>query len=130
MALMLMTTPTFAGDVMITVENLQPADGFFFTPVWAGLHDGSFDLFDTGSAASSQLETIAETGDAGPLSELFNAGTNGDGSARVDTVVLAPDGFAGAPVFDPGESVSVTLSVNDPSANRYLRFFIDGDPVE
>ena len=32
-----------AKGVTITVENMLPADGFYFTPVWVGAHDGSFD---------------------------------------------------------------------------------------
>ena len=42
-----------AQTVRVEVENLQPADGFYFTPLWVGFHDGSFDMFDAGSAASA-----------------------------------------------------------------------------
>lgn len=122
LALAALTTRTHATDVVVTIENLQPADGFFFTPVWLGMHDGSFDLFDSGTAASMELETIAETGDAGPLGTLFSSATNGDGTDRIGTVVTSPGGFAGAPVFDPGESVSTTISVDNPASNRYLSF--------
>ena len=86
--------PLRAESIRITVENLQPADGFFFTPVWFGLHDGGFDLFDVGSAASSALETIAETGDAAPLGSLLTSANNTDGTTRFGTVVAAPAGFA------------------------------------
>ena len=113
----------FAGqaqDLRITVENAQPEGGFFFTPVWLGLHDGGFDLFDGGSAASSELATLAETGNPGPLGSLFTSSTNGDGTARVETVIAAPGGFEGAPVFEPGEIVSADLTVSDPLSNRYL----------
>lgn len=123
-SLMLLGVPLWgsAAELRITVENLQPQDGFFFTPVWFGLHDGGFDLFDTGSLASSELATIAETGDAAPLSMLFGAGMNADSSARIDGVIAAPGGFPGAPVFDPGESAMMDVSVSDPMSNRYLSF--------
>lgn len=109
-----------AEQISVTVQNLQPNDGFFFTPVWLGLHDGSFDLFDGASPASTELETIAETGDAGPLGARFSSATNANGTSRFGTVVTSPAGFAGAPVFDPGESVTVVLDVPDSSSNRYL----------
>ena len=121
-------------EVVVTIENLQPNDGFYFTPVWLGFHDGSFDLFDSGSVASAGLETIAETGDAGPLGALFQSPT------RFDDVVTSPGGFGGAPVFDPGESVTRRLEVPNAGSNQYLSFasmvipsndgfFGNGDPL-
>ncbi len=138
---LLWAAPAAAVELQITVENLQPADGFYFTPVWLGLHDGGFDLFDMGAAASSELATLAETGDVGPLGSLFSSMTNGDGTARAGTVITAPGGFAGAPVFDPGESISQTWTVDLPASNRYLSlasmvipsndaFFGNGNPMQ
>jgi len=118
----ILSIPSHATSVVVTVENLQPSDGFFFTPVWTGFHDGGFDLLDAGSTGSNPLETIAKTGDASPLSDLFNDTINHDGTPRVDTVVFATDGFGETPVFDPGEKVSTTICVSDPSSNRYLSF--------
>ncbi len=103
-------------EVVVTIENLQPDDGFYFTPVWLGFHDGGFDFFDSGSAASVELETIAETGDAGPLSALFQS------SHEFDTVVTSPGGFGDAPVFDPGESVTLNLDVPNAGSNQYVSF--------
>ena len=80
-ALLVIVVPLRAESIQVTIENLQPADGFFFTPVWLGFHDGGFDLFDDGSAASSALETIAETGDAGPLGALLTSANNTDATA-------------------------------------------------
>jgi hypothetical protein len=116
--------PSWVGaeSIRVGVENLQPADGFFFTPVWVGFHDGSFDLFDPGAAASDPLEVIAEEGNPGPLSSLFLSAMNGDGSARYDHVLTAPGGFEGAPVFDPGEKITMDLDVPMASSNQYLSF--------
>jgi hypothetical protein len=111
-----------AAELQITVENLQPQDGFFFTPVWFGLHDGGFDLFDIGSPATSQLATLAEIGDVAPLSELFLSSTNANASMRADGVLIAPAGFPGAPVFDPSESITANVMVTDPMSNRYFSF--------
>lgn len=97
-----------AQSIQVEVENLQPADGFYFTPLWVGVHDGSFDLFDVGTSATPGLELLAEEGSASVLSsEFMGSGTDG--------VITSPGGFAGAPVFDPGETASAifNLGAND-----------------
>lgn len=106
-------------QLRFTAENLAPAGGLFQTPLWVGLHDGSFDLGTIGEPASNfvGLEEIAEEGVIGPLSDSFNSNTNG-----VDGIVAAPEGFAGAPVFEPGESSSQSLVIDSPSTNRFLSY--------
>ena len=119
--LLMSTTLTLhASSVQVTVTNHRSQGGFYFTPVWVGFHDGGFDTFNGGEAASAELEALAEGGDLAPLRGAF--GGNADGTARVDSVVFSPDGFAGAPVFDPGESVSELVNVSDAGSNRYLSF--------
>ncbi|MDJ0534183.1 MAG: spondin domain-containing protein [Xenococcaceae cyanobacterium MO_207.B15] len=49
----------------VTVENLSPENGGVITPVWFGLHDGSFDTFEVGEAASSGVMYVAEDGVTG-----------------------------------------------------------------
>lgn len=126
-----LTFTTQAQQIQVTVENLQPADGFFFTPVWVGFHDGSFDLFDAGSTASAGLELIAEEGDFSVLSNEF-AGSGTDGA------VFGPGGFGGAPVIDPGEVTSALFDIG--ADDRYFSFasmvipsndafFGNGDPL-
>lgn len=104
-------------DVVITVENLAPAYGVHFTPVWLGFHDGGFDLFDPGGLASEALERLAEDGDLSVAQAAFAAATGEAGG--VDTVVTAPDGFAGAPVFEPGESSTAELTLT-AAQHRYM----------
>ena len=106
--------------IQVTIENLQPADGFTFSPVWLGFHDGGFDLFDAGVAVNGDIEAVAELGNSGPLSTTFNATPNGDATSRYDTLATAPGGFPGAPVFEPGESVSFALNVPNAGSNRFL----------
>jgi len=102
-------------QVRVTVENLQPSDGFYLTPVWTGFHDGTFDFFDAGTMSSSSLEGLAEEGDvSGILSDFAGAGVGQDG------VLTNPAGFGGAPVIDPGESASAIFDLN--SSERYLSF--------
>ena len=59
--ILLATTTLWAEDSVVTVriENLSPPNGTFLTPVWFGIHDGSFDLFDVGTAATAGLESLA-----------------------------------------------------------------------
>lgn len=101
-----------ADQITVTIENLAPTDGLFFTPVWVGFHGGSFDLFDSGSPASSQLETLAEEGDTAPLSALF-------GASGSDTTINSPGG-PGPGLYGPSAMGSATISV-DPS-ERYFSF--------
>lgn len=105
-----------ATQLSVTVENLTPDGGVYFTPMWVGFHDGSFDSFDLGGMASSSIESLAEGGDASGLSGDI-AGVSG----AVDGLVLAPNGFGGAPVFDPGDSGSLRINLN-PMTNRYFSF--------
>ena len=108
--------PTAAGaqdsepsQVLFSVENLQPADGFFFTPVWAGLHNGDFDLFDDGELATPGLEILAETGDTSVLSDEFSA------PGRLDTQV------GDAPI-GPGAVIEGSIDIINPAAYRYVSF--------
>ena len=111
-------TAASAATVTVTVENLSPDGGLFATPVWVGFHDGSFDLFDVGAEASEGLERIAEDGTFATIREEFGAATGGTGQGGV---ITAPGGFAGAPVFEPGETVSQTFEV-DELTQRLLSF--------
>lgn len=101
---------THGASFQITVQNLAPANGTFLTPVWGGFHAGSFDLFDSGNAASAALESLAEDGNLSPL--------------RADFASAAPtgvDGVAGSGPIAPGSSVSFTVTLDPTSANH--RFF-------
>jgi hypothetical protein len=111
--------PAAHHEVMVTIESLTPDYGVFFTPVWVGFHDGSFDLFDPGGLASEALERIAEDGDVSVARAAFADDYAEAGG--LDDVITAPDGFAGAPVFDPGDRASAVF-VLDAKANRYLSF--------
>ncbi len=64
-------SPAAADVLNFKVTNGQPAGGFSISPVWLGIHDGTFDTFDSGSAASSEVETVAELANAGPITTAF-----------------------------------------------------------
>ncbi len=107
--------------VHVLLENLAPSNGTFQTPVWVGFHDGAFDLYDPGTLASSlpiagsqAIESIAEDGNAGPLSADF--ATLGFGQTQ--GMLFGP----GGPIA-PGESASETflLDAGAPS-DRYFSY--------
>jgi Ca2+-binding RTX toxin-like protein len=67
-------------DLRVTIKNTSEKGGTFLTPVWFGFHDGSFDLFNVGEAASPGLEQLAEDGAAAILgTELIAADADGQG---------------------------------------------------
>lgn len=117
-----MVTAVNAVPITVRVENLTTGGGLYFTPMWVGFHDGSFDVFDAGVATTpgAGLENLAEDGDFSVLSGEFLASPAG-AAGGVDGAILAPDGFAGAPVFDPGDMGTATFDL-DPGRNRYFSY--------
>jgi hypothetical protein len=121
------TEPQVAGEfnidvgvrLEVTIESLTPSGGLAQTPFWIGFHDGSFEIARSGAPASEYggLELIAEEGDPSELVARFLAESNGTG-----TVITAPDGFAGAPVFEPGETASQVVEVQDSRLNPFFSF--------
>ena len=106
-----------ATEIKVKVEVLTPTGGVFLTPLWVGFHDGSFDSYDIGSPASSGIERIAEDGDASELRAIFaTSATNGQ-----DGMILNPEGFAGAPVFEPGSSSTMVFDL-DENNQKYLSY--------
>ena len=102
---------------VLTVENLAPADGVYLTPVWVGFHAGDFSLFEIEGTASAELERIAEDGAVMPLDALFRAGDAG----RTSVTIVNPEGFAGAPVFEPGSRSESRIEL-DPARHRFLSY--------
>ena len=112
--------------LLITVENLSPTEGFFLTPTWIGLHNGSFDLFDVGATASTGLEQLAEDGIIGPASDPSTLSGMFAAPGRLEGVATGPSGFGSQmgqpPLIDTGETASVEIQTINPAAYRYLSF--------
>lgn len=106
-------TAVHAGSVDIQVEftNNAPAGGTLQTPVWVGFHDGSFDTFTTGQAATAGLEALAEDGNTAVLSGEFNASTAG-----------GVDGQVGMAPIGPGGSANNTFTVSNDGSNQYFSY--------
>ncbi len=110
-----LATAASAAVVEITITNNQGSDGVYLTPLFSALHDGSFDAFNAGQAASAAVEDLAEEGNpAGLVAEA-------DAQGATSGVIFGFDGFAGAPVLDPGETASIRLDVNRFDA-RFFSF--------
>lgn len=79
----------------ITVTNLTK--GQQFTPILVATHKKGVKLFEAGQPAGSQLATLAEEGDTGPLSALLN------GNPDVGSVVT------GSGLTNPGQSTTIVI---------------------
>ncbi len=98
-------------QVFVQIENVQEAgSGFFFTDVWAGVHNGDFDLFNIGEAPSPGLENIAENGGNTILQEEFAQ----PGRLQTDNPGPAPIG--------PGVIREHTIDVINPENYQYVSF--------
>ena len=116
--------------VTTTVTNLAPMQGTCQTPVWVGIHDGTFDVYDRDVPASPALERIAEDGTTGPLVEAFAASQGG-----------VVDGVVGSKPICPGESATLSFEVLvKPGAKQFFSytsmvvpsndaFLANGDPM-
>ena len=67
-------------SVIVTAENSAPSRGAVQTPIWVGVHDGTFDIYDrnvplgSGSLISLEsVERLAEDGNTAPISTEFAA---------------------------------------------------------
>lgn len=122
LATVLLAGPAGAAGLLVTVENRAPTNGLYLTPFWVAFHDGTFDLFDAGEVLppGGGLENVAEDGVTSVLMAEF-AASDAAANGGIDGVIVAPEGFPGAPVFDPHDEASALFDV-DPAVNRYFSF--------
>lgn len=97
-----------AAQLKVTIHNDAQIGGNFLTPLWVAFHNGSFDAFSAGAAASPGIEAIAEDGNPAPLSALFA----GQGTSGV---------IGGGPLA-PGASSSQVFEVAEGGANDFLSY--------
>jgi len=105
-------------SVTLTFSNIAGANGAALSPILAAFHDGSYNPFSTGSAASSAIQSIAEAGNGQGLAANLAAANLGGMST---TVAATTNGF-GPGIYLPGATGSVTLNL-DPVKDRYLSYF-------
>ncbi len=111
-------------SVVVTVKNQAAQRGAFQTPVWAGIHDGTFDIYDRDVAlgdtetnpeliSRESVERIAEDGITGPITGEFAELQPG----AAQTTLFAPGG-----PLQPGSRSSTTLNINNPYVERYFSY--------
>ena len=98
--------------VQFTFENAQPADGFFFTEPWVGLHGDDFDLFNLGERVTPGLESLAEGGNTELLGSEFAA------PGRLQATI----GNGEVQFISPGEVISGSIDVRNAAAYPYVSF--------
>lgn len=110
-----LTSNAIAATFRVTVENLAPENGTFITPLWFGVHDGGFDLFNIGEPASEALERIAEDGTLETINQTFAE----NDSSVTQGAVFGVDN----PPIAPGTTTSATFSLDaDPTGSLYLSY--------
>jgi hypothetical protein len=109
------TLRDMAALIKVTIEKLAPENGTFLTPVWFGIHDGSFDLFDIVEPASEALEHIAEDDPLDAINQTF---------ADAEGTVTQGDVFgADIPPIAPGTTTSTTFTLNKrPTSSLYFSY--------
>ncbi|HPF12734.1 MAG: spondin domain-containing protein [Planctomycetes bacterium] len=108
--------------IAVSIENMAPNLGTFQTPVWIGVHNGAFNLYDRGLPAtgpnsplgSDALERLAEDGiTSGLAMALINSGYG-----VVEGTVPGPAG----PIA-PGERAYASFEIQPLAAtSRYLSY--------
>ena len=97
---------TYKGKIIIT--NPAPTAGTCQAPVWIGIHDGSFDLYNRNEPARASIERLAEDGDNGPLTQEFGKVV---GSQWQATIGRGP--------ICPGDKVEVAFTINTDGGGPY-----------
>jgi len=95
-----------AADYEVTITNLT--SGIYFTPLIAGAHSADVALFQAGTEASTELQTMAEGGNVGPLAALLESV---GASVATGEGLLAPGATATLTISDSGNEGNSRLSV-------------------
>ena len=103
----------------MSVENLSPANGLYLGPMWAGFHDGTFDLYNTSQMIDNTFAPLVEDANPSQLLTLFMS----ENDNFKQGVISGLDGTAIPPVIDPGETAFVNIDVDTSSpATRFFSY--------
>lgn len=106
-----------SGDIQVDVVHGGNTD-LSLTPVWFGFHNGTFDTFSSGEAASPAVEAIAELGAVDPITADFSAAPGIPG----DIQGVAAAAGNGVPPIEPGEVGQGFVTPINPSGYQYFSF--------
>jgi hypothetical protein len=101
-------TAANAAQIQVSFTNNS---GVYFTPLWAGFHDGGFDSFDVGSSASASIEALAEDGNQSVLASEFAEYSTANVGGRV-----------GAGPLDKGDTFTGVFEVAVDGSNDFFSF--------
>ena len=101
-----MNSPLVMADKKVNVEITNLTNAIYFTPLLVSAHDQHTHIFQPGTAASANLQAMAEGGNiSGLIIDLESVGAN--------TLADPANGL-----LAPGMTTTATLEVN--KGNRYL----------
>jgi spondin N len=100
--------PVVAAAAEFDVEIHNPSRGLYYTPLLVAAHAPGVTLFESGTAASSELQAMAEGGDISPLEASLNS-AGATLSANPASGLLAP-----------GATTTTTLDTSAAPANTQL----------
>lgn len=103
-------------QVRVNIQSLAASNGVAFSPFTVSFHNG-YDGFNSGSAASTGIQSIAESGNGAPYRAAFGAAY----PAGVSGTVTATTGGFGPGIFLPGGSGSFVFTL-DTATNRYFSY--------
>lgn len=112
-----LTSLASAANISVSFTN-EGNSGFFLTPLFAATHDGNFDIFSPGSAASAGLEALAEDGNNSVIATALDVAQ----PSALSTTIANAAGFGGAPVIDPNETATAVITGLDAVNNRYFSY--------
>ncbi|MDJ0509349.1 MAG: spondin domain-containing protein [Crocosphaera sp.] len=117
-----------AAKVQVTITNVAPQDGLFFSQTWVGFHDGTFDIFDLGQPAPAFVEPLAEDATVTAIAAAF-AASNPQGTQETiegpNRVMLPPATTFDPPFFDlfaNNGSTSTEILTVDPAQSQYFSY--------
>ena len=108
-----------ATTIQVRVETLGPVG---IAPVIVGFSDGSFDIFDIGSAASGALEDLAETGSPAGFAPPNGGALLGPGVGPGSPPIFGPNGAFASTTFnvDDGNGMLNIASMILPSNDWFV----------
>ena len=95
----------------ITITNVAPEFGVCITPVWFGIHDGTFDTYNGGDPLAPEFVPLVEDGMPSQVSELFTASSG-----------AVVDGVVGSGPLCSGDTATFNFDLPPHPANETLYF--------
>ncbi|MCG8652209.1 MAG: spondin domain-containing protein, partial [Pirellulales bacterium] len=120
-----------AGQITVTLTNLQPTDGLLLTPIVVATQNGIYDQLDIGSAASENIERLAEDGTTGPrIAAALASGGVGEAQATSGGPLQPGDVRTLTFFADPSDPLTQYLSWASMVIPSNDAFIANDDPLE